>query len=171
MIEEVHIPLNRSKLLVQIVVLSILGIGALVTAFGLSDQMPGSPLILKGFGIVTCLFCLVAAGSIAKKRADKQAGVTINKEGILDTSSSISIGLIKWKDVTSVDKDESMAAGLLIIHVKNQNEYLKKAKNSAIERLLKQNLRKFDTPVVIEAKYLDCSLEELIDTVIERYRK
>jgi hypothetical protein len=169
MSEEIHIMINRSRLLFQLILFTVLGISVLIGAFAVANISSINPLIWKIGGSVAGFFFIVAAGSKAKKRADKNAGIRITKEGMIDQSSDLSLGLIKWSDISSIDKEASLEAQLLIVRVKKNNAYLKKAKNSAIERLLKQNIRKFDTPVVIEAGYLECSLEELIDILVEKW--
>lgn len=161
--KEIHIPLNRKRLLIQVVVFSLLGIGALIGAFGLVEQFGWNGIVVKGTGIVICVFCVVTAGAKAKQRADKNAGLWLTKEGLNDASSDISVGLIKWSDIIGVDEEESRQCNLLIVKVRKEEKYISKAKNSAVERLLRQNMRKFDTPIVIDPKYLMSDIEELIE--------
>lgn len=171
MAEDVHIPVNRFKLIMQTALFSGLGITALLVSFYLADNTSISPLIWKIPGGALCFFGILAAAAKAKKRTDKTAGISFTKEGVLDTSSDISLGLIKWKDIISIDEKDSLRDELLIIQVKRQEQYVKNAKNSAIGRLLQQNIRKFGTPVVIEASNLSCSIKELVETAIEQREK
>jgi hypothetical protein len=171
MSNEIHISINRGRLLFQTILFSFLGVGALLCCFSLAEVGLINPIIWQGLGAVLCLVLIVTAGSKAKKRADKNAGITITKEGIHDKSSAISLGLIRWSDIKEIDKEVSLKSKLLVVRVKKNSVYLKKANNSAIERLLRQNIRNFDTPVVIESKYLESSLEELLDILLERFNR
>ena len=171
MAEDVHIPVNRFKLMMQTALFSGLGITALLVSFYLADNTSVNPLIWQIPGGVLCFFGILAAAAKAKKRTDKVAGVSFTNEGILDTSSDISFGLIKWKDIISIDEESSLKNGLLIIQVRRQEQYVQNAKNSAIGRLLQQNIRKFGTPVVIDASILTSSIKELINTSVEQREK
>jgi hypothetical protein len=169
---EVYIGVNRKKLLLQTILFTIMSLVGLLAGFGLAENAKFlEPWIWKAIGIVVCLFALLAAGAKMKRRSDSAAGITFSKEGINDTSSEISLGMVKWRDITTIDKSACLKNGLLIIEVKNGGEYRKRAKNSAIGRLLDQNVRKFGTPVVIDASYLDATLDSLIDLALERINK
>src|SRR5690606_10845638 len=134
--------------------------------FALGENGRNAGLPYKITGVVVLVFCVITAGQKVKKRNETNSGLIINKEGIHDLSSAIAIGLIKWKDIVEIDETVSRESRLIILKVKKQNDYLKKAKNAAVGRLLNQNIREFDTPVVIDTKYLNQSFDEIIEIVI-----
>ena len=171
MAQEIHISINKSRLLIQIILLCLIGIFSLIGFFGLAENSGLNPLIFQFIGVVVCIFCIFTAAQKVKKRNDVQAGLLIGREGINDQSSDIGIGLIKWKDIIALDEEESRQAKLVVIKVRKQNDYIKNAKNSAVERLLKQNMSKFDTPVVIDTKYLEQSFNEILELLIQETRK
>ena len=167
MSDAIFIGVNKTKLRIQALVLGVAGVVVLIVFFYWADnQEMMSPLILKGIGGVSTFFLIIGGGAKAKRLKDKNAGLLINKEGVHDKTSEIGVGLIEWNDIKAIDKKRSLAAGLLLIDVKKEQSYIKKAKNTAIARLLKQNIRLYDTPVAIDAKHLDCKLEDLIDKVV-----
>lgn len=171
MAQEIHIAIDRKRLLIQIILLSLIGIIAMIGSFGLADSLGLTPLIFQITGIVVFIFCIFTAAQKVKKRNDTRSGLTIVKEGIVDQSSDIGIGLIKWKDVIEVDEDASRDSKLVVIKVKRQDAYVKQAKNSAVERLLKQNIRNFDTPVVIDTKYLEKTFGDVLELLIQETSK
>ena len=171
MSQKIHIPINRKRILVQIILLSLIGILILIGSFGIAEGLGINPLIPQIAGIVVCFFCFFTAAQKVKKRNDVNGGLIISKEGINDLSSDIGLGLIKWKDIIEVDEEASTTSKLIVIKVKRQNDYVKQAKNSAVERLLKQNIRNFDTPVVIDTKYLDQPFNEILELSLNETKK
>jgi len=167
MSDSIFIGVNRLKLKIQAVVLGVSAVVLLVAIFYWADnQEYFSPILLKAIGGATCFLMIIGGGAKAKRLKDKNAGLLIDKSGVNDMTSEIAIGLISWNDIKQIDKKRSLAAGLLLIDVKKEQTYLKRAKNTAIARLLRQNIRLYKTPIAIDAKHLDCKLEELIDKVV-----
>lgn len=169
--ETVHIPVNKMKLLFHTVIFSGIGIALLIGCFSLAESSEMSPIIWQGAGILLCLIAVLAAGAKAKKRADKSAGIIFSTEGMTDNSSDFGLGLIRWKDIKGLNADLSLQSKLLIVEIKNQSEYLKRGKNSAVKRLLDQNVRKFGTPIVIEVGNLDCDIAELVEVFQDQMKK
>ncbi|MEX1002633.1 MAG: STM3941 family protein [Crocinitomicaceae bacterium] len=162
MSQEIHISVNKRRLLIQAIVFTILAFSVLFGFFVLAEKYDSWGYVWKTLGVVIALFTLIAAGAKLKKRSEREAGLTISKEGIRDASSELSLGMISWGDIQQIDREESLKNDLLIIRVKKNQAYLKKAKNQAIERLLKQNIDQFGTPVVVDPVSLSLKLEEII---------
>ena len=83
-----------------------------------------NPSLAVVIGILTCLISLISLIMLLQVYVCK-SGVIINNEGIIDTSSLVSVGLIKWKDIIRIRKIEVNSIPFLMIDVKNQEEYLK----------------------------------------------
>ncbi|MCB9223036.1 MAG: STM3941 family protein [Crocinitomicaceae bacterium] len=172
MSEEIFISINSKKLLFQTIFITIFGFAGLIIGFGMAENTDLlEPWIWQTAGVVICLFSIIAAGAKMKKRSDSSAGVYLNKEGINDLSSDISLGLIKWRDIANIDEEQCRTERMLIIQVKDEVTYRKKAKNSAIGRLLDQNIRRYGTPVVIDPSYLKVTNEELLETALGELKK
>ncbi len=171
MSQEVFIGVNKKKLRMQATIFGVFAILSIILFWGLGDNQDYvSPTVFKAIGSgFTVIFILTGAAK-AKKLKDKSAGLLINNKGITDTSSDISIGQIFWKDVIEVDRASSLKHQLLLINVKNENNYVKNAKNTAISRLLRQNIRLYKTPVAINSSNLELSLEEILD-IINDFKK
>lgn len=160
--EEVFIPIDRKKMILMTVIYSLAGIVGLLIVYYLGENQDWvSPTIFKVISVIVFLFFIVVAGSYGKNIKNSAAGLTINLTGIDDQSSSISHGLIKWKDVTGISKVKTASSKLLVISVKKPKKYLDNAKNSAVKRVLNQNISQYKTPIVINVGILDTSLEEL----------
>ncbi|MFT4602538.1 MAG: hypothetical protein ACI857_002724 [Arenicella sp.] len=160
---EIVIGVNKNKLRAQAITYSVLAILIFLFTFGYAGKQDWiSPLVFQGIGVVIPLFCIIAAGAKAKKMNDGASGLIINKTGIKDESSHIGLGQIKWSDIEEIKEEQSLRTGLLLISVYKDEKFLRQAKNSAITRLLRQNIRMYKTPVAIDTSYLDASLKEVI---------
>lgn len=172
MAQDIFIPINGKKLLMQTIFITILGVVGLLIGFAIAENTDFiEPWIWQTAGVVVCFLALIGAGSKMRKRSDAAAGISFEKEGINDTSTEISLGFIKWRDIKTIDPELCLKERMLIIEVKNEREYRQKAKNTAIGRLLDQNIRRYGTPVVIDPSYLKVKLDELIDTAVDELKK
>ena len=168
MSEEIIIAVNKKKLRLQAIAYSVLAIVTFLISFGYAEKQDWiTPIVFQGFGVIIPLFCVIAAGAKAKKINDTSAGLIINKTGIKDESSAIGLGQIKWSEIVELKEEQSLRTGLLLIDVKKPEKFLRQAKNSAIARLLRQNIRLYDTPVAIDTSYLNKSLKEVIASINE----
>ena len=170
MAKDLNIPINKRRTNIEVLVLSLVAIGILILGFA-PTNLNINPLIIQITGIAICVFTIIRAAQKMKVKNDPSSGLTFSKEGLLDKSSDIGVGLIQWKDIIGLDKEESVGARLIILKVKRHNHYLSQAKNSAVKRLLDQNIRKFETPVVIDTKYLEGSFEEILELTETELKK
>lgn len=166
------IPINRTKMILLTVLYGLAGlIGFSMFYYGgfAFETVPHG--VFKGLSLVVLLFFAVVAGTFAKRVKNSDAGLEINSKGITDTSSSISLSLIPWKDITKIETYRSASAKYILVHVKQPNKYLEGAKNSAIRKLLAQNVQQFKTPVVINAGILKTDLNDLSGKLKSRLKK
>lgn len=166
----IHIGINRKRL-------KLIGFGYIVLAlavfvgfyfFSLQTENTWS-LVLKITGGVIAVFLVITAASALQKLNDSNAGITINTDGINDKSTTISVGMISWKSIQSlepIDHDK-----MILVFVKKPDDIIKNSKNRAIKQLLERNKTIFKTPVVIESTYLNCSFEELRTNLMEQYKR
>lgn len=158
--------LNKKKLRFQVVLYMVLGVIVFLAFFGWADSQESiPPVLLQASGMIIALFLVIAAGAKGKKLNSASAGLIIDKDGVTDETSEIGLGKVKWADIVEVKHEESKRVGLLLIAVKKQEKFLRNAKNNAIQRLLKQNIKLYDTPVAIDTSYLDASMDDILDSI------
>jgi hypothetical protein len=94
----------------------------------------------------------------------------IDKNGIIDSSSVGSVGLIEWGDIKGIRKTNVMSTQFLLIDVYDNDKYIKNAKNNFVSILLKTNTKTYGTPISISNKALKCSFEELDKIINDQYQ-
>lgn len=168
MSEPVFIGLNKRKLKIQVLIYSLLALLSFLFCFGAAENQDFiPPIIFQASGVVLLLLFVLVAGAKGKKISDPESGLLIDKQGVHDKTSDIALGLIKWKDIVEVKAEESLKTGLLLIMVKKNEDYVKKAKNNAIGSLLRQNVRLYDTPVAIDPSYLKADLADMLKAITD----
>jgi hypothetical protein len=79
---------------------------------------------------------------------DKKYGLIINKDGIIDNTNALSIGLINWADILSIETKNVMSNRFLLLFIKNPENYLNRAKGLK-RKLLYANMKMYGTPLSI----------------------
>lgn len=160
--KETFIPIDRRKMILRTTLYGVLGIVFFFVFYYLGENQEWvSPTVFKVASIVVLFFFMVLAGTFAKNIRSKTAGLYVSRSGIDDQTSSISPGLVKWKDVTELAWGKSASANYLLVKVKKPTRFVENAKNNAIKRLLKQNLTIYKTPIVINVGILRTDIKEL----------
>jgi hypothetical protein len=128
---------------------------------------------IRTAGIVALLFFGFILLTIIKKRlSDKNMGIIINELGIIDNSSFVSVGLIKWEDIISIEKSNVLSTKFLLIKVKNPEYYIN-ISTGIKSKLLNGNYKSYGTPISISSNFISCSfsqLEDILSNSFEKYK-
>ncbi len=112
----------------------------------------------------------VASVFLFIKLFGNKSGLVINKQGIIDNTNSSSVGLISWSEITKIYKKKVISIEILIIEIKNPEEYIQKA--NGLKKLgLRQNLKSYGTPITLTSVGLKCSFNELERLILESYNQ
>ncbi len=162
------VPIQRRKLILQGSLFFGIGLVLFLLIYYLGKSQDfASETVFNLFAVLMFLFFLIIAGTYWKNMKNKEAGVELSKQGIDDQSSSISVGLVKWQNVIGVEQVKSVTANYLVIKLKNPNKIIENAPNKAVERLLLQNMRIYQTPLVINVSTLDSDFKTFEGNVLD----
>ena len=162
MIEPMEI---QKKILPKIIGMVILIILMAVSVWGLTQfAFPALEGFLKFKIVVTTvvvvLFCW-GIFIIGKSAFNKKIALIINEHGLVDNSSLWSVGDIPWSDIVEIkEANNELKQKLLVINVRNPNEYLHKTGNAKSNTGDQLN-RKYGSPIVIGVSGLKCDYAEL----------
>lgn len=172
----IEIPLSKGKAILMIVGAAcfvFLGY-LLVTGKMVSSQPTGSGIILAQIapyagiaGIVFFGLCLVVG---IRKLFDHKPGLVINSEGIVDNSSGIPGGLIRWSEIEGFSVIQIQRTKLLAIHVSNPEQYMELG--NSLQRMAKRaSCSMYETPFTITSNALAISFDKLHALLEERLAK
>ncbi len=172
----IQIPLSKKKLLL----LTIAGIAFIVCCISLlfypekfiNPVFGRTTIIVVGF-IGFAVFSFFTIQNF-KKILDKKMGLTITKEGIIDNSSAISIGLINWKDINKIVRTKMISNNLFIVDTNEHKKYFAKARNIWVKKSMKTNYKWLGSPLIITPTSLSIpigELEKLLQTAFEENKR
>lgn len=132
-----------------------------------------SIILIRIVGAISLsFFGLILFTLINKYFRDKDSGIIISKKGIIDNSSYVGVGLIKWEDIISIEQSMVNSTKFILIKTKNPKKYLN-SPNLLKLKLQKANYNVYGTPISISANFVSCDfnqLEKLILNGFEQYK-
>jgi hypothetical protein len=164
-IGHVEIPLSKKKLALML-------IGSLAfVALGL--WLVFNPPIGGRYGHCTPIVAFITGGIliifsapififIAKKLYDNKPGLIIDNIGITDNSNGVSAGLIVWSDIEKIYDVQINKQKIIIIEVKNPQEYIDKQLSYLKRKLMLFGLNMYGTPLSITSNTLQIKHDELM---------
>jgi hypothetical protein len=168
--EELVFPLNRTKIVTQILmeVVLIFFFGFLFKMF--FDDHTGNRVILLIMSAL--LITSLVASLIFTLRAllSQSPGLVINRTGIIDNTTGISAGKIPWENISNIHVTQHRSVQFLTIEVYDPEQYLRQG-NLLVRILKRLNYIFFRSPIHISANVLDLSFNEMMETVQRYHRK
>lgn len=171
---KIEIPVSKTKLLPGIagsILFVALGLYLFTT---IADrQTRFNPPLVKGIGVAGILFFGATGIYGIKKIFDKNIGLTIDDNGIIDNTNASGIGLIKWTDITEIKTQQVMSTKFLLIYTSDPERILEKVKGIK-RKLLEGNMKMYGTPLSIASntlKYNFSDLEKLIKDRLNEQRE
>lgn len=125
---------------------------------------------IRVIGIVSTLFFAITFIFYLKKIFKKKIALIIDKNGVTDNLSPYKIGLIKWNNIENIQIESFHSKKLIVIRVKNPNDYLKKVGNFFLRYLMKKNIEVYNAPITISSNLLEYKTEELYDLIVKHWQ-
>lgn len=158
----IEIPLNKQRFALMLVGSIVFFIGS-IWLFNLADnQEKYAPAFMKGIGMLGFVMGGIGGLIFFKKLFDKEAGLTINQQGIIENTNGLSVRMVEWKDITGFETRQVQGQKLILVMVKKPQKYIDKASNNAQKRLLRLNVKEYGTPISITVSSLKMDFEELL---------
>ncbi|MGJ8683916.1 MAG: STM3941 family protein [Nonlabens sp.] len=152
MYPEIIVPLNKVKIALIIV-------GSFLFVVG------GYLMLWNVFGILSIIFFGASGIFGLIKLFDSKPGLVISSEGIIDNTSLMSAGLIKWKDIKHIRSQNIGSQRFFMIELFEPLKYVEQAGNGFKSLLMKISMKMYGTPVAISTiilKYNFYSLDKLL---------
>jgi hypothetical protein len=162
--EQVEIPMNKTKMnQVFMISLVLVGIGLLflINPTMFTTRRINSPTLIFVLGLFSVLFFGLAAVTIFRKLSDKNPGLTINSQGIIDNSSGVSAGQIPWTDIKKIKIAKVMNQQFLMLVVRNPQNYINRVTNPLKRNMMKMNHKIYGSPISISSNALRTNFNDL----------
>ncbi|MDN4013388.1 STM3941 family protein [Chryseobacterium gambrini] len=124
-------------------------------------------IFIRIVGILTIIFFGFCSIILIKSSLVQKFNLIINEKGIIDNSSYTSVGMIFWKDITSIKSINIMSTKFLIINVKDPSKYLNSQRGTK-KKLLERTCKIYGTPISISSNTLVYNFDEL-EKIISKF--
>jgi hypothetical protein len=169
--QPLEIPLSKKKLILMVtgsLTFVVLGILFVTNPEKYSSSIMRSPMIIFITGLACILFFGLCFFFIIKKIGDNSPGLVISDEGILDNSSGVSAGQIKWTEIEKISVIKIQRQKLIMIQLKNPQDYIERQRSGFKRKMMKINYKMYGTPLSITSNGLKISFNELLSTLTEK---
>lgn len=172
-IEVPHSKKQLIKFLIFSVLALVIGVWMIVAKPHTSNPVFDN-IIVKNFAAYgAVLMGIFGLYFFSKKLFDKNAGLIIDEEGIIDNSSAVSVGKILWKDIMEITERSIQASitskqKFITIILKNPEEYISRQTNVIKRKSIAMNVKYTGSPVNISTNGLTMPFEELKNLLIKK---
>jgi hypothetical protein len=167
--ERLVIPIAKGSL-ARFFVISLLGIaGFAYLLFGRADASLLAPAlrVLSAAGIV---FCALSGLFAARRLFDPTPGLILDAEGLVDNSSVIGAGRVRWDEITEIRVTKSGPQRFLTVMVDDPRKFIDRG-GSLRRKVYEANYRKAGSPVNVTARTLRIPFDTLVATMNEFYQR
>ena len=132
-----------------------------------------SPVLVYGIGGVAIAFFGACGIFAIKKLFDTSPGLVLNRQGLTDNSSAISVGFVPWSEVSRIEEHQIQKQKFISIFVDNPDKYMN-AGNVLQRKARQANLKMCGTPISISSNALKIKYDDLYSVIagyLSRYRE
>jgi hypothetical protein len=168
---EVIVRIDRARLRKLLAMLlgcvAIMGFFAvMIVVPDMTDEPPWFVRTIGGIGFVFFGFGLAANVALLQPGA---SGLTIDADGIVDRTSYLSAGRVRWADISGVALASIYLQDVIVIGLHDPAQFVKRG-NPLQRRLKAMNMKLVGSPVVLNLAQLDGCPEELLE-ILQRFQE
>jgi len=171
--DRLEIPLSKRKMILALagaIGFVVLGLWFVVAPPHIQNGFWGNPTTLMVVGYVSIIFFGLCAVLLARKLPDNKPGLIIDEHGLWDNSSGLSAGQVLWSDIDNISVIKISGQKLLMLHLKNPQEYIDRQSSGFKQRMMTMNYKMYGTPLSISANALQIPFHELSSVLTERWQ-
>ena len=169
--QTIEIALSKKKIFFMLMgALAFVAIGLwfVISPPTISNSYWGNPTKIAIAGYASIVFFGLCAFVLIKKLPDNKPGLIIDQTGLTDNSSGVSAGQILWSDIENISIIEIHSQKLIMLQVKNPQDYIDKQTSSFKRKMMQLNYKMYGTPLSITSNGLKISFDELLSTLTDK---
>jgi hypothetical protein len=114
-------------------------------------------------GLSSILFFGLCSIFLSFKFFDSKPGLVLKEDGFIDNSSGVAVGFVPWSDIKKISTIEVSKQKIILVHVKNPEEYINKQKSYFKRKMMRLSFRMYNTPISLASNGLKCRFDELLN--------
>lgn len=170
--QRIEIPLSKAKLVLLLfgaLAFIALGLWFIIAPPVIQNSIWGGPLKIAIAGYASVIFFGLCAFFLIRKLPDNRPGLIIDEKGLEDNSSGVSGKRIPWSDISKISVIEIQRQKIILLEVKNPQEYISKQTSGFKKKIMEMNFRLYGTPLSLSSNGLKISFDELFKLLNENF--
>ena len=159
---------NKKKALLfffVFIVFGVLGTWMILEAENIETPILRNPLLIRIVGISGVLFSGFGMFVMAKQLFRSQLMLILDENGI--HQKQLKNQSIPWKDIAGFSELKINSVKIIIIRVKNPEEYINNESNKIRKKVMNFNLNNYGSPFTMSVATTDISYEKLLELLNE----
>ena len=148
----------------------VIGLWFVIEPPVIKNEFWGHPVKIAIIGYASIIFFGICAFLFARKVSDHKPGLIIEENGLTDNSSGMSAGHIPWSDVENFSIMEVHRQKLIMLYVKNPQEYINRQTNFLKRKTMQLNHKMYGTPISISTNPLKTTVDELVALLVDKHK-
>lgn len=172
--QQIQIPLSKSKIIVMLLgalMFVAIGLWLIISPPSIENSFWGYPIKTAIAGYASVIFFGLCSFFFIRKLFDTKTGLIIDSNGITDNSSGLSVGYIPWSDIEQISVVEIHKQKLILLHVKNPQQYIDKQTSFLKRKSMELNNKMYQTPLSISTNGLKISFDKLFALITKRFEE
>jgi hypothetical protein len=155
----------------RFLVVAVLGFVASVASVAtLGERGTGLHLLLHSLGLMACTFFAFAMFAMLRRLAFRGPGLVLDAEGMIDRSSDMGLGRVRWDEISEIRVTQSAERRFLTVIVRDPAKFIARG-GWAHRRVNEANYRHAGSPVNVATWMLRIPFDELVAKTGEFYRR
>jgi len=147
------------------------GIWMFVDAENLTWFRLRSPILIKGVGIISILFCGLGCYFSIKQLVKNKLFLIIDKKGINVNPKKNSSGFISWYNIEGFSELKIQSQKMVLIKVNNPDFWIERETNLIRKKMAEYNLNEYGSPFCLSAVSMQINHAELMNVLNENLEK
>ena len=172
--QRVEIPLSKSKTVLMLfgsLAFVTIGLWFVIAPPTIENSYWGNPTRMLILGYASIIFFGLCAFLFMRKLPDNKPGLVIDDAGLTDNSGGLSAGYIPWTDIQNVAVLEIHNQKLIMLEVKNPQDYIGRQKSFLKRKAMELNYKMYGTPLSITTNGLKTSFDSLLTILMDRFQE
>jgi hypothetical protein len=166
---KIEIQISKSKSL--LILSGAIGFVIAGIYFALNPPQGNNSILIRIIGIATIGFFGFEIIVALRSLFNKNIGLVIDNNGVMDNCSGISAGNIPWENIIEIKDIKIKKQKIFLIMVNNPEEYVEKQRNPFFRKMVEANYKLYGTPIGISANMLKCNFNELKNILQKQFLK
>lgn len=156
------------------IALFLLGLAFFLIPHSMQSPLMQHDIAIRLIGLLILLGSGLFLRQLILRLKAQRPGLVIERSGLIDNSSTLSVGWIDWADVTGIREARIANVNVLILDTSHSEKYIKRAKTELAKSARRVHQKIHGSPIAVTGSALQISyqkLERLLRETFKAYKQ